>query len=274
MNLEENANYKFGPFLLIVAQYRLFKDGAPISLTPKAFDTLLLLVRNSDRVVHKEELMEAVWGGVIVQENNINFCISQLRKILHDKATEPRYIITVRNYGYRFIEKVEAIPIDNSKLEIEVSSIEKKPERDELKWKWDDRKLSIISLGGAILSLVVAFASLFSSLYLYKDSKGQEPPHINKVIFLTPATPRKEFLLQIDGEGFNPKNVRVVITGPSCTRFGDCNVPNEALHASGNVSPILIEKVPLTLNTGDFQVFAQNGLDGTASNIQLFTVGE
>ncbi len=69
--------------------------GQPIALTPKVFDTLLLLVKRSGEVLEKEELLRAIWPDTIVEENNLNQNISTLRRILGESRGENRYIATV-----------------------------------------------------------------------------------------------------------------------------------------------------------------------------------
>jgi eukaryotic-like serine/threonine-protein kinase len=103
--------YEFGPFRLDPAQRLLSRDDRPILLQPKAFETLLVLVRNSDRVVMKEELLNAVWADTFVQESNLTQNIFVLRKALGDDNGDAprRYIVTVPGRGYRFAEKVRRI---------------------------------------------------------------------------------------------------------------------------------------------------------------------
>jgi DNA-binding winged helix-turn-helix (wHTH) protein/TolB-like protein/Tfp pilus assembly protein PilF len=93
----------FGPFTLDMDRRVLLRDGLPVTLTPKTYETLVLLVRNSDRVVERAELMDALWPDAVVEENNLNQQISALRKALGDRADEGRYIKTVPGHGYRFI---------------------------------------------------------------------------------------------------------------------------------------------------------------------------
>jgi DNA-binding winged helix-turn-helix (wHTH) protein/tetratricopeptide (TPR) repeat protein len=79
-------------------------------LTPKAFDTLLLLIQNRDRVIPKEELMNRIWPESFVEEANLSQTVFMLRKTLGETAPEQRYIATVRGSGYRFDEPVREIP--------------------------------------------------------------------------------------------------------------------------------------------------------------------
>ena len=101
--------YRFGDFTVDPDQRVLLRDGKPLPLTPKVFDTLLILVENSGQIVEKEELMRRLWPDSFVEEANITFNIQQLRKSLNDDARNPRYIGTVARRGYRFIADVEPI---------------------------------------------------------------------------------------------------------------------------------------------------------------------
>ena len=98
--------YEFGPFRLDPARRLLLRDEREIPLQPKAFDTLLVLLRNSEKVVLKDDLLNAVWADTFVEESNLTQNIFVLRKALGDVDAERRYIITVPGRGYRFAEKV------------------------------------------------------------------------------------------------------------------------------------------------------------------------
>jgi DNA-binding winged helix-turn-helix (wHTH) protein/TolB-like protein/Flp pilus assembly protein TadD len=101
--------YEFGPFRVDALKRRLLRGGEVVPLTPKSFDTLLALVENSGRIVEKDDLIERVWPGVAVEENNLTQNISTLRKALGERRERPQYIATVPGLGYRFIASVEEI---------------------------------------------------------------------------------------------------------------------------------------------------------------------
>jgi TolB-like protein/DNA-binding winged helix-turn-helix (wHTH) protein/Tfp pilus assembly protein PilF len=102
--------YEFGPFRLDPRQRLLLRDDKPIPLQPKAFETLLVLVRNSEKLVSKDELLSAVWSDTFVEESNLTQNIFVLRKALGAEDDGRRYIVTVPGRGYRFAEKVVTIP--------------------------------------------------------------------------------------------------------------------------------------------------------------------
>jgi TolB-like protein/DNA-binding winged helix-turn-helix (wHTH) protein len=98
--------YCFGQFVLDPGRRTLSRADSPISLTPKAFDVLLFLAQNPNRLVTKEELLQAVWGDTIVEEGNLTQYISHLRKALGDNSEDTRLIVTIARKGYRFTADV------------------------------------------------------------------------------------------------------------------------------------------------------------------------
>lgn len=107
MSLLLNHFFRFGEFALDTDQRVLLRDGKPVALTPKVFDTLLILVANNGRIVEKDELMNRLWPDTFVEEANLASNIKQLRKSLGDDARQPVYIETVARRGYRFIAPVK-----------------------------------------------------------------------------------------------------------------------------------------------------------------------
>lgn len=101
--------YRFGAFTLDTDQRILLREGKPLPLAPKVFDTLLVLVESTGRIVGKEELMNRLWPDTFVEEANLAFNIQQLRKTLGDNARKPIYIETIARRGYRFIANVEEV---------------------------------------------------------------------------------------------------------------------------------------------------------------------
>src|SRR5580658_4262828 len=96
--IEESEIYEFGPYRLDVRERTLLLDGRTVALTPKAFDTLIVLIRNQPKVVSKEELLATVWPGTFVEDGILAQNILTLRKVLQN----PEWIETVPKRGYRF----------------------------------------------------------------------------------------------------------------------------------------------------------------------------
>lgn len=109
--------YEFDSFCLDPAEKLLRRDGAVVSLTPKMFDLLVLLVENNGRLLEKEELMRALWQDSFVEEGNLSFNISSLRKALSEDPKQRRFIETVPKRGYRFIGDVK---ISEQKLDCQI----------------------------------------------------------------------------------------------------------------------------------------------------------
>src|SRR5262252_7358931 len=101
------STYRFGPFVLDTLQHALLKEGKPVALTPKTYDTLLVLVQNHGRMLSKDELMNTLWPDSFVEEANLAQHVSMIRKALGDSSADPRYIHTVPGRGYRFAAEVK-----------------------------------------------------------------------------------------------------------------------------------------------------------------------
>ena len=144
--------YEFGPFRVDPEKETLLRAGEPVPLTPKTFQILLVLVRHSNEVVTKDDLMKTVWPETFVEEANLSRNIFMLRKALGESPQDHRYIVTVPGRGYRLAENVHLvsdheisiIAANHSKVQIEVA--ETKP------WGW-------IAVAGILL--LAAAAGIF-----------------------------------------------------------------------------------------------------------------
>jgi DNA-binding winged helix-turn-helix (wHTH) protein/TolB-like protein len=103
--LKKKPVYGFGPFRLEVWERRLFNGQEPVALTPKACEILQVLIEKAGTVVEKDELMRAVWRDVFVEEGNLTFNISMLRKALAPFEC----IETIPRRGYRFTAPVQEV---------------------------------------------------------------------------------------------------------------------------------------------------------------------
>ena len=116
--LKQNRQlYEFGPFRLDADERLLMRDGRMTPLPPKVFDTLLVLVENSGRVVSKDELMQSLWPDTFVEESNLTQNISQLRRALGDGAAGAQYIETIPKRGYRFVAGVQSLAVNGVSAE-------------------------------------------------------------------------------------------------------------------------------------------------------------
>ncbi len=109
MSLSTKHLYEFGSFRLDTREHLLLRNGERVKLEGKVFETLVVLVRNSGHVVHKDEFMNQVWPDTIVEENNLEKSISVLRKVLGEGGPDSKYIETVRGLGYRFAADVREL---------------------------------------------------------------------------------------------------------------------------------------------------------------------
>src|SRR6202051_3992239 len=105
-NLADGYLYRFGQFALDSRKRTVSRADSPISLTPKAFDVLLFLAQNPNRLVTKEELLQAVWGDTFVEEGNLTQYVYYLRKALGDNSEDRRLIVTIARKGYQFTADV------------------------------------------------------------------------------------------------------------------------------------------------------------------------
>jgi TolB-like protein/DNA-binding winged helix-turn-helix (wHTH) protein len=101
--------YEFGPFVLDRGERLVWHGGVRMDLPPRAFDTLLVLVENSGRLLEKDALMQTVWRDTVVEENNLSQVVYLLRKALRDGEDGARYIETVPKRGYRFVAEVREL---------------------------------------------------------------------------------------------------------------------------------------------------------------------
>jgi DNA-binding winged helix-turn-helix (wHTH) protein/Tol biopolymer transport system component len=111
----ETKRLGFGEFQLDLEEMELRRNGERLSVNPKTFQLLLLLLEHQGRLVTKEQLMEALWPEAFVEEANLAFTVSLLRKALGDDAKNPRYVETVPRRGYRFIAEVRETGVEKDR---------------------------------------------------------------------------------------------------------------------------------------------------------------
>src|SRR5687767_1154577 len=104
------GTYSFGTTCVDASRMTVVRDGVAVSLEPKAMDVLLYLLAHRDRLVTKDELLDAVWKDTFVTPNALTRAIAQVRKALADDAHEARVIETVSKRGYRIIAPVIETP--------------------------------------------------------------------------------------------------------------------------------------------------------------------
>jgi len=128
--------YEFGPFRVDPEKEILLHDGEAVPLAPKTFQILLVLMRHSQELVTKDDIMKTVWPDTFVEEANLTRNIFMLRKALGETPQDHQYVVTVPGRGYRFAEDVQLVPerdlsivaASHAKIEVQVSET-----RD---WRW------------------------------------------------------------------------------------------------------------------------------------------
>src|SRR5262245_33316214 len=109
MDKKERRLYEFDRFCLDASERILLHDQQETPLTPKVFETLLLLVENSGRVIGKEELLQTIWPDSFVEESSLTQNISLLRKALGEGGEGRRLIEKIQKRGYKFIAPVRVV---------------------------------------------------------------------------------------------------------------------------------------------------------------------
>jgi DNA-binding winged helix-turn-helix (wHTH) protein/TolB-like protein/Flp pilus assembly protein TadD len=158
----EREIYEFDGFRLDVAERRLTLNDLESTITPKAFDLLVLLVRESGHLLTKDRIIDELWPGSFVEEANLNVNISALRRVLGDTAAEQRFIETVPRQGYRFVGEVRRVTQPEA---VEPSAVELTPSTsvgDEIlaKVRRSNRRRSmfVVAAGaGVMLSLLAVW---------------------------------------------------------------------------------------------------------------------
>ena len=101
--------YEFGPFRVDPEKQVLLRNNEPVAVTPKTFETLLILIRHSREVVSKDDLMKELWPDSFVEEANLSQNIFMLRKALGETPEDRRFIVTLPGKGYRFVAAVRTV---------------------------------------------------------------------------------------------------------------------------------------------------------------------
>ena len=224
--------YAFEGFRLDAQRHVLFGgDGQPIPLTPRLFDTLLYFVERAGQLLMKEQLLEALWPNVVVEEHNLNKTVSELRRILGEKPGEHRFIITKPGRGYCFVADVSLVtPRDTENVaQRETSSEPKTPQTDN---RWQSRNLRLVGLAGFVAAVSVLGAGSGFVLFgasgppsvgglevqpLLFEKDGGEIPHVIGSTVWSPdsqaiafaASPRnvvgppEPYVLRLDGSSPN-----------------------------------------------------------------------
>ena len=142
--------YDFDSFRIDPLERVLLRNGKPVSLPPKVFDTLLALVEHSGHIVSKDELVEILWPDVFVEENNLTQYVATVRRALGDNRQEQKYIETIPKRGYRFAPTVRLITEESDRFLIE--------EKDSLRIVVKDKIEEQETIGFGLVTIAQALA--------------------------------------------------------------------------------------------------------------------
>src|ERR1700730_11431290 len=185
--------YEFGPFRLDPAERLLMRGGNSIPLSPKAFETLLLLVENSGHLLKKDELMKRVWPDAFVEEANLALHISAIRRALDDRNGGEEYIQTVPKIGYRFSGQARRIsdPGPTAPTDLPVTSAVMAPGRGK-------RYATLVITTGAMTLVTAGLLLLGARTRLFSAKEGAANPARIRSIAVLPlvnlsADPAQEY---------------------------------------------------------------------------------
>jgi Tol biopolymer transport system component/DNA-binding winged helix-turn-helix (wHTH) protein len=211
LRVPTGASWEFDRFTLLREMRLLVSDGTPVPLMSKAFDTLVLLVENRDRVVTKDELLSAVWPDVIVEEGNLTQQIFLIRKALGDAAQQPRYIVTVPGHGYRFTASVREIVPESVSTSVAASAA---PMPGSRRWR-----LRAVGFGAAGIVMVA-----LAGLWLRSPFRAATAPVAMQVVRLTALSgyeigrispDGRQVLFEWTGEGRSNRDIYIQVVGSS-----------------------------------------------------------
>ncbi len=153
MLLKAEGLYVFGPYRLDAHERQLVRHGEPVPLPPRAFDLLLALVARAGSLATKEELLSEVWAGTFVEEANLSYTVSLLRKALGEEG----YIETVPKSGYRFIAPVSVVSAVPADAPLPAPSGAKTRKRWSARWLGALVALGLLAV--SVVTLLLVFGS-------------------------------------------------------------------------------------------------------------------
>ena len=155
--------YRFADIRVDATAARVFRGERPVALEPKAFDVLKFLLENRGRLVEKQELLDAVWGDLVVTENAMTRVVAQLRKSLGDNAREALYIETVPTRGYRFIADAAAFTKASNSLASPGSMWNSGCHCTPRQKRWRADSMPSITPSGAVASTITPAGTLLAA---------------------------------------------------------------------------------------------------------------
>lgn len=201
-------HYEFGEFRLEPDKMRLLRNGELVRITPKALEILHLLVRNHGRTVSRDFMLESVWKDTFIEEGNINFNISQLRKSLAaGKKGASEFIRTVPKEGYRFVADVREVE----------SSAEMSRPADAVSGP-KGGNIGNLSRPAAFFALVIVALTAFVLVWLARSQLGFATEARSRRVSAIAVLP----LINLD-ENEQNKGLRIALTDNLISRLGKLN---------------------------------------------------
>jgi len=240
--------YEFGPFQADGVRRVLSRSGGPVSLSNKAFDVLMVLVRERHRVVEKEELLNTVWPDTVVEENNLTVAVSGLRKALGEESGDRRYIVTIPGRGYRFTADVRVVAEDrkgeDSRESVSPPTADRTPGRRRLR-PW-------VAIGVAAL-IVLAILAYWK--------------------FSPPPSPRVVNYTQITNDGADKVGVLTVgsIQPPMVTDGSRLYFNEQQNYANGVIAQVAVTGGATATVPTPFLNVAANGISPNGSDLLVYT---
>lgn len=167
-----DVSYRFSGFRIDPVRRLLFGvDGRPIALKPRVFDALLYLVQHRGELLEKQTLLDAIWPGLVVEENNLSQAISTLRRVFGETRGENSFIVTEPGRGYRFVARVETSDADLptpgvSRARAASSALGAGPDAEPAA----DRKRRGVPRGSLVLVAIAGLPLAWSAFWLVSDS--------------------------------------------------------------------------------------------------------
>ncbi len=203
MNQQIRRYYEFSHFRIDIRERVLLRDGRPVPLTPKLFDTLLVLIEHRQTIVTRDELLKHLWPDSFVEEGNLTQNVSMLRKLLGENPELHQYIETIPRRGYKFIAEVKEVTEVNEVTEPPLPTPANLPPSDpglhSLSMLSGQQPGVAVSTGrsgrGKMILALLGLAVLAVSLLGYAAYKGvnsREPgattPQVNRLTYNGKAT--------------------------------------------------------------------------------------
>ncbi len=184
--------YEFENFRLDVSEHILWSENEKIPLSEKAFDTLYALVRRGNHLASKDELLNEIWAGAFVEENNLDKNISILRNVLGERAGHGKFIETVRGHGFRFVAEVRQMPVPpasagglaTTEIQPQIKTNEDESKTENFKSKANNQKSKLLPV--ALILIIFAFAASF---YFWNNGKSSTSDTKIKTIAVLPFKP-------------------------------------------------------------------------------------